>query len=97
MKRLDRPSGYFQTFDPDKGTNIEGETRSCVHCGFTWIYNPMDSFDRKLAGKLERRGTCIKCLGLVCAQPHCLEAGCKPLQQWVEETEAAGRKALLEM
>lgn len=86
---LDRPSGYFQTFDPLSGRNIEGETRSCVHCSFTWIYNPRESFDRKLAGNPIVRGKCMSCYGQVCARPACLKRGCIPVMKQIEALEKA--------
>lgn len=93
MKALDRPSGYFETYDPVKGLKIEGETRSCVHCGFMWIYNPKESFDRLLAGKGVTRGTCVHCWGPVCCQATCLAQGCTPLMKKIEAVEEHYRKS----
>lgn len=87
MKRLERANGYFETYDPTTGRRVEGETRSCVHCGFVWIYNPKDSFDRKLAGNPTIRGKCMKCHGLTCAQAECERGGCRPLMKQIEEIE----------
>lgn len=92
MKKLERPNGYFQTWDPSSGRKIEGETRQCVHCAYMWIYNPMESFSRKLAGKSITRGKCLKCFGLVCARPECMKQGCKPQAKQIEELENAHRK-----
>lgn len=85
--RLERPNGYFQYFGP--GYDIQGETKSCVHCGFTWIYDPGASFRRKLGYIIQpkTRGTCLKCYGLVCARPQCLKKGCLPLMKQIEELE----------
>jgi hypothetical protein len=82
------PSGYFVTADAD-GTPITGETRQCVHCGFTWEYHP---------GSGDARGWCVKCNGFVCARPECLKeqfmvtalyqqqtgkrTSCIPLEDW---------------
>lgn len=95
MAGIDRPSGYFSYFDPISGKRQEGETRSCVHCGATWIYDPMASFKRKLgltSKKPVTRGTCMKCNGLVCASPECLKAGCVNKLLKIEEIEASARK-----
>lgn len=61
MIRGDKPSGYFRTATGD-GITIEGETRCCSHCGYTWEYQP---------GSGSRRGFCLKCRGLICARPEC--------------------------
>lgn len=90
MKRLDKASGYFQTVDPTTGALIEGETRSCVHCGFMWIYDPTNEFKRKIgltSIKPVLRGTCLNCRGLVCARDDCLKAGCVPLAKRIEDME----------
>jgi hypothetical protein len=87
-KPFERPSGYFQTIDPVSFAKLEGETRQCVHCGFTWIYNPKVSFSRKLAGKEVNRGICMKCFGQTCARPECLRLGCVPLMKQIEDMEA---------
>lgn len=60
--RGDKPSGYFTTFDK-YGNKIEGETRQCAHCQFTWVYQP---------GSGRTRGLCRKCNGLTCARPECI-------------------------
>lgn len=94
MKRLDRASGYVQTFDPSTFSKIEAETRQCVHCGFTWVYSPMDSFKTLIPEEQKRsiRGKCLKCYGLVCAQPHCLKNGCVSMLKQIDNMEKASRK-----
>lgn len=95
----DKASGYFQYFDPLTGNRTEGETRQCVHCGYTWIYDPRHQFRRQLGLKTPEpviRGTCLKCMGLVCAQPACLKMGCVPLAKQLHDAEQAGRKILLQ-
>lgn len=79
MRKLDRPSGYFQTWD-DSGRKIEGETRTCAHCAFMWIYNPRESFDKRITGEYKPtiRGECMSCYGMVCARPQCMKMGCIP-------------------
>lgn len=95
MKLIDRESGYFSTWDPLSGRKVEGETRSCVHCGFMWIYNPRESFDKKLTGEYKpiTRGKCLQCLGLVCARPECMRNGCVPLMKQIEDMEQHARKS----
>ena len=56
------PSGYFVTADGD-GHRIEGETRQCIHCLFTWEYKP---------GSKIQRGYCLKCGGFICARAECM-------------------------
>lgn len=101
MPGFDKPSGYFSYFDPLTGTRQDGETRQCVHCGATWIYDPKASLNRKLgltSAKPKIRGTCMKCHGLVCALPECLKRGCVPMLKQIEdiETEAALRTSQAE-
>lgn len=86
---LERANGYFETWDPVSGRRVQGETRSCVHCGFMWIYNPRESFDKKLTGEYKpvTRGTCMHCYGLVCARPVCLKNGCVPLAKQLDLME----------
>ncbi len=97
MKRFDRPNGYFQTWDPHTGRKIEGETRSCVHCSFTWVYNPKESFDKKLTGEYKpvTRGKCLRCFGLVCARPGCLAKGCEPIMKQIEMIENKNRVGVM--
>jgi hypothetical protein len=56
-----KPSGYFLTADGE-GKRIEGETRQCVHCEWTWTYAP---------GSGNRRGFCLHCYGLICGREEC--------------------------
>jgi hypothetical protein len=56
-----KESGYFVTADGE-GRKIEGETRQCVHCQFTWEYKP---------GSGDVRGFCLKCNGFLCGRPEC--------------------------
>ena len=76
-----KPSGYFSTADGD-GRRLEGETRQCIHCQFTWKYSP---------GSGDRRGYCVKCGGFVCARAQCIAeqlrltgnaADCIPFDDW---------------
>lgn len=92
MRSLERENGYFQTWDPASGRRIEGETRMCQHCQYMWIYNPKESFDRKIAGKPVQRGVCLKCRGPVCARPECLKRGCRYYLADIEEMENKARK-----
>ena len=84
MLQKNRPSGYFSTFNVESGKKIEGETRQCIHCQYTWIYQP---------GSGRKRGWCIRCQGLLCGQYNCMKycinveqrlKGQEKLQNWVE-------------
>lgn len=99
MKLLDRESGYFQTIDPLTGRRIEGETRTCVHCGYMWIYNPRESFDKKLTGEYKPviRGKCLRCYGLVCARDECMKKGCMPMLAQIEEMERSDKELILKL
>lgn len=87
--KIDRPSGYIQSFDPQTFRRLEGETRQCVHCAFTWIYNPRDSFGSLVPGEQKKsiRGKCLKCYGLVCARPECMALGCINQNQLIDSME----------
>lgn len=89
MKMIDRPNGYFSTWDPLTGRKLEGETRSCIHCGYMWIYSPQSFSSMIVDGSDGRqmRGKCLKCFGLVCARPECLKNGCIPLAKQIEDME----------
>lgn len=56
-----KASGYFVTFDGD-GHRIEGETRQCAHCQFTWVYRSGDAETQ-----------CAHCRGMVCGRAECLK------------------------
>lgn len=56
-----KPNGYFATSNGE-GYSIQGECRQCVHCQFTWEYQP---------GSGTRRGYCLKHDGFLCARPEC--------------------------
>jgi hypothetical protein len=90
-----KPSGYFQTSTGD-GIRIEGETRSCCHCQYTWEYRP---------GSGAQRGLCLKCMGLICGRPECgvdqraLMAkfpdrtwSCLPFTDWIDRMRDAYAK-----
>lgn len=97
MKRLDRASGYFRYFDPISGRVVEGETRQCVHCGFTWIKSP-ESFTGIQASaptQKQTRGTCLNCHGLICARPTCLRQGCRHFLAKLDDYELSGGKVAL--
>jgi hypothetical protein len=71
-----KPSGYFVTADGD-GRKIEGETRQCIHCGYTWEYHP---------GSGIVRGWCLKCNGFVCAREECLKEQFRMTSQFKQDT-----------
>lgn len=56
-----KPSSYFVTADGD-GHVISGEGRQCIHCQFTWEYQPGSGIER---------GWCLRCGGFLCARPEC--------------------------
>ncbi len=92
--KMDRPNGYFVTWDPISGRKVEGETRQCSHCGFMWVYDPFVAMARKLGmveGKPVVRGKCFNCFGLVCGQPACLKMGCVPQMKQIEDAENEAR------
>lgn len=53
-----KPAGHVVFYDA-KGNKIERETRQCVHCQKTWIYQP---------GSKRKYGFCLKCYGIICAE-----------------------------
>ncbi|HSY52452.1 MAG TPA: hypothetical protein VLC46_26865 [Thermoanaerobaculia bacterium] len=89
MIKGEKASGYFSTIDVRSGLKVEGETRQCSHCQFTWQYK---------AGSGRRVGLCGSCNGLMCTQEACrtdqlrkiklleLEDGktydCVPFDEW---------------
>lgn len=60
-----KPNGYLVTGDGE-GRRIEKETRQCVHCQFTWIYDPHAE-----ARARNVRGFCTTCFGFTCERPEC--------------------------
>lgn len=56
-----KPSAHFVTYTRE-GQKVEGECRQCIHCQFTWEYQP---------GSGVRRGYCLRCGGFLCARPEC--------------------------
>ena len=64
-----KPAGHFVTHDAN-GKKIEGETRQCAHCQFTWIYRPGSGIKRRV---------CLKCMGLTCGRPECVP--CAPFSE----------------
>lgn len=56
-----KPSGFSLSADGE-GKRIDGETRQCVHCQYTWQYRP---------GSGARRGFCLHCYGLICGRAEC--------------------------
>ena len=57
-----KPNGYYVTATGE-GHKIEGETRQCVHCQYTWQYRP---------GSGITRGYCLSCDGFMCGRDECL-------------------------
>jgi len=71
-----KPNGYFVTADGN-GHKIEGESRQCVHCQYTWEYHP---------GSGIQRGYCLKCDGFMCARPECQQEQIELCSAWLART-----------
>ena len=78
-----KPSGYFVTYDRD-GKKIEGETRQCTHCQYSWVYKPDKFLDGLLPKKRRQRGFCLYCRGLLCGRPTCMKS-CAPFTEVWED------------
>ena len=76
-----KPNGYFVTYDRN-GKRIEGETRQCSHCQYSWIYKPDQFLDGLLPKKRKQRGICLHCMGLLCGRKVCMES-CAPFSEVV--------------
>lgn len=62
----------------DGGREIQHDTVRCVHCGYTWVYEP---------GSGRTRGWCGRCQGITCARPCCENRGCIPMERELEFLE----------
>lgn len=82
MKRIQRAAGFFSTVD-EHGNKVEGETRGCAHCGRQWVYMPHDAPFKVAAGiagggesvaaqHKKRRGVCMSCYQVICAESDCM-------------------------
>ncbi len=60
------------------GPAIVQDLVCCVHCGYTWIFQP---------GSGRRRGFCMRCCGLVCGHKACEEVGCVHRHQQFDNLE----------
>ena len=89
-----RPSGYFVTYNKD-GRKIEGETRQCSHCQYTWIYKPDKFLDSLLPKKRKKRGICLHCMGLICGRKECMKS-CAPFSEITQDDTKWGKYALTE-
>ncbi len=56
-----KPNGYFATATGE-GKKVEGETRQCAHCEYSWMYEP---------GSGRKRGICLHCMALICGRAEC--------------------------
>lgn len=81
-----KPSGHWVTYDKF-GRKIEGESRSCSHCQYTWTYLPDSEWKNsrywQVIPKFERkkkRAICLHCMGLVCGRPECMKS-CAPFSE----------------
>ncbi len=73
-----KPSGYFTTSTGD-GIRVEGETRVCSHCQYTWEYRP---------GSGITRGLCLLCRGLLCGRPECAAQQQRILASFPDKTRS---------
>lgn len=62
-------SGTVVSTPCDGGREVQADTISCRHCGFTWVPKP---------GSGRRRGFCMTCNGFVCGRYVCERWGCVP-------------------
>lgn len=72
--------GYSVVTSP-VSSNVESETRSCVHCGQHWIYKQGSGIDR---------GLCTKCDGYTCGKKSC--DPCYPIEARIEDMEKPSKK-----
>lgn len=85
----DQSAGDILVIDTVNGKQLfEGTLRQCVHCQFTWTYQP---------GSGQRRGFCRRCNGHLCGKRACL-ANCYHYEQRVEDIEniALGNRKAIE-
>lgn len=71
-----KPSGYILEAD---GHTVRGETRQCVHCQYTWEYQP---------GSGAVRGWCMQHRGLVCGRPECAAQQRRILASFPDKTRS---------
>ncbi len=88
LKNVSRnPVGIVLITDMHGKTIWEGEVRQCMHCQYTWKYEP---------GSGNLRGFCYNCGGHICGRKQC--ATCYHKEQRIEDMEviAWGTKAQFE-
>ena len=86
-----KPSGYTVTFTGE-GHRVDGETRQCIHCQYTWDYVPGGmGADRDDPLRGTKRGWCYKCSGFLCGRQACIlrqlqltgnSTDCIPFEVW---------------
>ena len=68
------------TFTPlDGGPPVTRDLVCCVHCGYTWAWQP---------GSGRVRGFCMKCNGLLCGRKCCRGRPCQHWMKGIENMEA---------
>lgn len=78
-----RRAGTVYSSDRDRDHTYAQDLAQCAHCGLTWVHTP---------GSGRIRGTCGRCLGLVCGPKCPAGSQCKSKHQMIEDLEA-GRPA----
>lgn len=72
-------SGILVSTPQDSDRVVTADTVACIHCGYNWVWQP---------GSGKRRGFCMKCNGLVCGRPACVQLGCVHREQLLDNIEA---------
>ena len=62
-------SGTVVSTPYEGGREVQSDTLTCCHCGFTWVPAP---------GSGRRRGFCFRCNGHICGRFCCDQLGCIP-------------------
>jgi hypothetical protein len=71
-------TGILTSTPFDGGPPVVRDLVSCVHCGFTWVWE---------RGSGRRRGFCCRCCGIVCGRPGCVANGCVSRWQGLDNAE----------
>jgi hypothetical protein len=79
-----RPHGTIIISDPDLPHDVHMDVMTCVHCQSAWVVRP---------GSGRVRGFCMRCNGVTCGGPKCLEC-LGPIERRIELYEA-GKLAVL--
>lgn len=79
LQQVDKnPAGFLTVVDNETGKVImEAGLRQCIHCQYTWIYQP---------GSGILRGFCFRCNGHTCGRVACQD--CYHYEKQIEDIEA---------